>query len=87
MGRTRVGNEINLSYIQQKLEEAMKVVLSSVLSFFMVMLLSSCETSTDPVVDELDPEGAIAKVELANTAWESELFFFTQELQCHRLCA
>ncbi len=58
----------------------MKAVLSSFLSFLMVMLLAGCEDSTDPVVD-LDPEGAVAKVQDANKALENELFSFISQVE------
>lgn len=58
----------------------MKVLKSLIFIFLMVMFLTSCEESTDPVV-EPDPEGASAKVVDANKALENELFLFISQIE------
>ena len=77
----QIRDDIDLSNIQQKLEDGMKVFTSLIKSVFIVILISSCEDSTDPPVVEIDPEGAAAKVELAHKALENELFFFIDQIE------
>jgi len=82
---TEARDDFDLSNIQQKLEEVMKVLLPKFLFILMVMFLISCEESTDPGDDpgsgvEPDSGAAVAKVEEANEALEDELFLFISQV-------
>ena len=79
----QIRDDFNLSNIQEILEESMKTMSLFIIPLFIVMLFSGCEDSTDPPVDEIDPEGASAKVEDANKALENELFLFISQIDDH----